>query len=216
MDQGRSGAAAAAQTSVAAVAEMLVERGAVAFRTEPFFTFTSGTRSPIYVDNRRLLGHPAERRAVVGELSKLLAATPFDVVAGTATAGIPWAAWLAELHDAPMVYVRGSAKSWGHQRSIEGDAPEGSTVVVVEDLISTAGSLATTVGNLREAGHEVPGCVAIVTYGTSVAARVIEDLGITCRTLTTIDATLDAATRLGLLTADQRAIVEDWLAEKRR
>jgi orotate phosphoribosyltransferase len=211
MDQGRTRAVEATS-----VAEVLVEVGAVAFRTDPFFTFTSGTESPIYVDNRRLLGHPRERRTVVGELSKLLASSPFDVVAGTATAGIPWAAWLADVHDVPLLYVRSGAKAWGHQRSIEGEAPEGSRVVVVEDLISTAGSLATSVENLRSAGYDVPGAVAIFSYEARAAGQRIGELGISCRTLTTIDATLDAATHLGRLSADQRGVVEEWLAEKLR
>lgn len=197
------------------VANMLVELKAVAFRTDPFFTFTSGTASPIYVDNRRLLGHPAERRAIVQGLSGLVAGLPVEVVAGTATAGIPWAAWLADVHDVPMLYVRDSQKAWGHQRSIEGEAPEGSGVVVVEDLIFTAGSLATTVGHLRSAGHEVLGSIAIVSYETQAAKQRIGELGITCRTLTTIDATVEAAEALGHLTAEQRAVVEEWLAEKR-
>jgi orotate phosphoribosyltransferase len=198
------------------VADILVRLGAVAFRTDPFFTFTSGTRSPIYVDNRLLLGHPAERRTIVGGLAGLLDGQRFDVVAGTATAGIPWAAWLADRYDVPLLYVRGSKKPHGHQKSIEGDAPGGSHVVVVEDLLFTAGSLTTTVEELRAAGHVVPGSVAIASYQTTAAAQRVADLGITSQTLTTIDTTIEVAAKLDVLTPEQRTIVADWLTQARR
>src|SRR6266508_4455914 len=103
------------------VVRSLVQRGAVTFRTEPFFTFTSGAESPIYIDNRRMLGHVTERRIIVEALSALAEKLGrFDVVAGTATAGIPWATWLADSLSLPLMYVRAQAKKWGHERSIEG------------------------------------------------------------------------------------------------
>jgi orotate phosphoribosyltransferase len=199
-----------------AVANILVRLKAVAFRTDPFFTFTSGTTSPIYVDNRRLLGHPPERRTIVTRLSGLLAGQSLDVFAGTATAGIPWAAWLADAHDVPMLYVRGTKKPWGHQRAIEGEAPEGSSVVVVEDLTFTAGSLATSVQHLRSEGYQVAGSVAIVSYETRAGNDRIGELGIAHRTLTTIDATVDAAEDLDLLTAEQRGVVLEWISQTRK
>src|SRR5215472_19072647 len=109
------------------VATMLVECGAIDFRTDPPFRFTSGTISPIYVDNRLLLGFVEVRRALVAGLAAAIGGDDDapDAVAGTATAGIPWAAWLADLWGVPMLYVRSGAKEWGRQKSIEGFIGEG-------------------------------------------------------------------------------------------
>src|SRR5215469_7459075 len=111
------------------VATILVECGAIEFRTDPPFRFTSGVISPVYVDNRLLLGFVDERRALVEGLAAAAAhdagAPAVDAVAGTATAGIPWAAWLADHWGVPMLYVRSGAKEWGKQKSIEGFIGEG-------------------------------------------------------------------------------------------
>ncbi len=115
--------------------------GAVAFRTSPFFRLTSGAESPVYVDNRQLLGHVAERREVVDAFIEALAAqqpAP-DAIAGTATAGIPWGAWIADRLSLPFLYVRSQAKAWGKESAVEGAAPEGARVLVIEDLAFSAG-----------------------------------------------------------------------------
>lgn len=193
------------------VAKILVDTGAVSFRTDPFFTFTSGTESPVYVDNRRLLGFPAQRRQIVAELAGVTDAG-VTAVAGTATAGIAWAAWLADRLELPMLYVRSQAKEHGQQRAIEGTAPAGSETVLVEDLAFTAGSMASSAANLREAGFVVDVALTIVSYETPKAAERIGDLGIEHRTLTTIDAALAAAEGQGALDAAQVAIVQEWIA----
>ena len=133
-------------------------------------------------------------------------------VAGTATAGIAWAAWLADRLELPMLYVRSQAKEHGQQRAIEGTAPEGSETVLVEDLAFTAGSMAASAANLREAGFAVDVALTIVSYGTPKAAERIGDLGLEHRTLTTIDAALAAAEGQGALDAAQVAIVQEWIA----
>lgn len=134
----------------AQVATMLVECGAIEFRTDPPFRFTSGAISPVYVDNRLLLGFVDVRRALVAGLAAAArdgaGAPAVDAVAGTATAGIPWAAWLADHWSVPMLYVRSGAKEWGRGKSIEGVVGEGWRTVVVEDLIFSGGSALRTVG----------------------------------------------------------------------
>jgi orotate phosphoribosyltransferase len=199
------------RTASDVVAKILVDTGAVSFRTDPFFTFTSGTESPVYVDNRRLLGFPVERRQIVAELAGVTDAG-VTAVAGTATAGIAWAAWLADRLELPMLYVRSQAKEHGQQRAIEGTAPEGSETVLVEDLAFTAGSMASSAANLREAGFVVDVALTIVSYETPKAAERIGALGIEHRTLTTIDAALAAAEGQGALDAAQVAIVQEWIA----
>lgn len=196
------------------VATMLVECGAIEFRADPPFRFTSGTISPVYVDNRLLLGFVDVRRALVEGLAAAVGddggAPEVDAVAGTATAGIPWAAWLADYLGVPMLYVRSGAKEWGRRKSIEGVIGEGWRTVVVEDLIYSGGSARNTVGTLRDAGLRVDRCVCIVTYQAPESRRLADD-GVRVTALTTVDQALDAAERLGKLDVSDRAVVEEWL-----
>lgn len=194
------------------VAAMLVECGAIEFRTDPPFRFTSGAISPVYVDNRLLLGFVDERRALVEGLAA--AAGGVDAVAGTATAGIPWAAWLADYLSVPMLYVRSSAKEWGRQKSIEGMVGEGWRTVVVEDLIYTGGSARKTVAILRDAGLAVDRCVCIATYQAPESRRLADD-GVTVTALTTVEQAIDAAESLGKLSASDREVVAEWLRKIR-
>lgn len=196
---------------------MLVSTGAVTFRTTPFFRFTSGVESPVYVDNRRLLGQITERQQVVSSLTALLGCDDRagTTIAGTATAGIPWAAWIADRLDLPLLYVRAKAKDWGHQRAVEGSAPATARVVLIEDLVFSAGSVASAVSSLRHIGLAVREVLTIVSYETRLARDRITSLGIAHRTLTTIDDTLAAARRLDYLSDDQLSTVADWLAHTR-
>jgi len=200
------------------VATMLVECGAIEFRTDPLFRFTSGVTSPVYVDNRLLLGFVDVRRELVEGLGAVArddgGAQVADAVAGTATAGIPWAAWLAELWDVPLLYVRSGAKEWGRQKSIEGLIGDGWRTVVVEDLIFSGGSARRTVATLREAGLHVDKCACIVTYQAPESRRLADD-GVTVTALTTVDQALVAAVRLGKLSASDREVVAEWLSQIR-
>lgn len=198
------------------IAQILVRCGAVSFRTDPFYTFTSGTKSPVYVDNRRLLGFPTERREVVGALRALVDRSSFHAIAGTATAGIPWAAWLAEELRTPLLYVRSAKKPHGRETAVEGSASAGSRVLLVEDLIFTGGSTATSVTNLREAGYDVDTCVAIVTYETRTASDQLKRLDVSGRVLTSVGTALSIAHASGDLTSAQLDIVRAWLAEARK
>jgi orotate phosphoribosyltransferase len=199
------------------VADLLVGTGAVAFRTSPFFTFTSGVESPVYVDNRRLLGFVAERRAIVDELARRVGEleTPPEAIAGTATAGIPWAAWLSDTLGLPMLYVRSQAKAWGHGRAVEGSAPEGARVLLVEDLAFTGGSLASGIENLVASGYTVAKCLTIVTYALPATRRRFEQLRVPQGSLTTIDAALEVAADSGALGHSETEIVGRWLEDQR-
>jgi orotate phosphoribosyltransferase len=200
------------------VAGLLVGTGAVSFRTSPFFTFTSGVESPVYVDNRRLLGFVRERRAIVEALARRAGEleTPPEAIAGTATAGIPWAAWLSDTLGLPMLYVRSEAKAWGHGRAVEGSAPDGARLLLVEDLAFTGGSLATGIENLAAAGFAVSKCLTIVTYALPTTRRRFEQLRVPHASLTTIDAALDVAAGSGALGPSETEIVERWLEGQRQ
>lgn len=197
------------------IAEILVRSGAISFRTSPFFRFTSGAESPVYVDNRQLLGDVDARLEIVEALVET--AAPMDVVAlaGTATAGIPWGAWIADRLALPFLYVRSEAKAWGKERAVEGAAPDGARVLVIEDLAYTAGSLAAATENLREAGFVVDDALTIVSYDMPSARARLQSLNLGHTTLTTIDQALEAARRGGSLDDHEVSIVETWLQDKR-
>lgn len=198
------------------IAETLVRTGAVAFRTEPFFRLTSGTESPVYVDNRQLLGHVVERLEVVDAFLMAITAQPApEVIAGTATAGIPWGAWLADRLSLPFLYVRSQAKAWGKESAVEGTAPEGARVLVIEDLAFSAGSLAAAAENLRAAGFLVEDALTIASYEMPSAHERLEALGLRHMTLTTIDEALAAAARAGSLEEGQVSVVAAWLRDRR-
>ena len=149
------------------VAKNLLKIQAVFLKPNDPFTWASGIKSPIYCDNRLTLSYPETRRVVENGLAQIIK-TYFptcEVVMGTSTAGIAHAAYVSEILDMPMGYVRGGAKDHGRGNQIEGVVPVGKDVVVIEDLISTAGSSIEVVEVLREAGANVLGIASIFTYG---------------------------------------------------
>ncbi|MBR6704033.1 MAG: orotate phosphoribosyltransferase, partial [Lachnospiraceae bacterium] len=149
------------------IAKDLLSIGAVFLRPEQPFTWASGIRSPIYCDNRLTLTAPAVRNDIENGLAELIRTyyPDAEVLMGTSTAGIAHAAITAHIMNLPMGYVRSGSKDHGRQNRIEGRLEPGQKVVVVEDLISTGGSVIEVVEALREAGAEVLGVVSIFTYG---------------------------------------------------
>jgi orotate phosphoribosyltransferase len=145
----------------------------------------------------------------------LAAEDPPAAIAGTATAGIPWAAWIADRLDLPMLYVRSQAKDWGQQRAVEGIAPEGARVCVVEDLAFTAGSLASAGEQLRAAGYRVETAMTLVTYDTPKAQRRLSEAELRHVSLTSIDHAVTAGVESGLLSDEQSAVVATWLRNVR-
>ena len=146
------------------IAEILLEIGAIRVTLAEPIKFVSGILSPIYCDNRLLLGHPEPRRHVIDGLTDAVRSGPgsVDCVAGTATAGIPHAAWVADRLALPMVYVRAEAKAHGKSKQIEGGEVRDRRVVVVEDLVTTGGSSLAAIERCEEFGLKVRGVLAIV------------------------------------------------------
>ena len=192
------------------VARLLLDCGAVELRSAPeqWFTWASGKRAPIYCDNRVLMAFPQARAAVADALVDSIRnhVPDAEVIAGTATAGIPHAAWVAERMGLPMVYVRGQAKGHGKKRRVEGRELIGERVVLIEDLISTAGSSCDALEALQEEGGKLAGLQAIVSYGFDVAAERLDALGVAHRVLTTY-ADLIAALDVDGAT---RELLLDW------
>ncbi|NLO85055.1 MAG: orotate phosphoribosyltransferase [Clostridiales bacterium] len=149
------------------IAKALLSIGAVFLRPEQPFTWASGIKSPIYCDNRLTLTAPEVRTQIEESIAEVVKREypDVDVLMGTSTAGIAHAAIVAHLMNLPMGYVRGGAKDHGRGNQIEGKLERGQKVVVVEDLISTGGSVIEVVEVLREAGAQVLGIVSIFTYG---------------------------------------------------
>jgi orotate phosphoribosyltransferase len=194
------------------IAEKLLEINAVALRPQDPFTWTSGLRSPIYCDNRLTLSYPKVRREIANGLQKLINEKfgGVQVVAGTATAGIPHAAWVSELMDLPMCYVRSKAKGHGKGNQIEGRVEPGQKVVVIEDLISTGGSVITAVQALREAGCDVLGVVSIFTYGLEKGKAAFAAEGILSCSLTDFPALVEGALEKGYISASDQESLLTW------
>ncbi len=177
------------------IAKDLLSIRAVFFRPEEPFTWASGIKSPVYCDNRLTLTAPAVRNDVEKGLAELIK-THFptaEVLMGTSTAGIAHAAITAHLLDMPMGYVRSGAKDHGRQNQIEGKLEAGQKVVVVEDLISTGGSVIEVVNVLREAGAEVLGVVSIFTYGMKKGLDRLAEANVINYSLTNFDVIAEVA-----------------------
>ena len=147
-------------------AEILIDIGAVSIRTDKPFTLTSGKKSPVYVDCRRIISFPKERQKLMKMTLQVLENTiPFDAIAGGETAGIPFAAWISELMSLPMIYVRKKPKGFGQNKRIEGLVEPNQNILLVEDLATDGGSKMSFVNAIREAGGNCTTCFVIFHYG---------------------------------------------------
>ena len=171
------------------IAEGLLSIRAVFFRPNEPFTWASGIKSPVYCDNRLILTAPEVRTQVESALCKIIRADypDVEVLMGTSTAGIAHAAIVGHMMGLPMGYVRSSGKDHGRQNQIEGRLEPGQKVVVIEDLISTGGSVLDTVAALREAGAEVLGVVSIFTYGMKKGVERMVEAKVKSVSLTNLD-----------------------------
>ncbi len=183
------------------VAKALLEIKAVFLRPDEPFTWASGIKSPIYCDNRLILTAPEARKVVEQAIADTVKREypEVEVLMGTSTAGIAHAAIAASILDMPMGYVRGSAKDHGRQNKIEGRLLPGQKVVVIEDLISTGGSVIDVVDALREAGAEVLGIVSIFTYGMQKGLDRLAAANVKNVSLTNLDAVAAEAAESGYI-----------------
>ncbi|MCM3409016.1 orotate phosphoribosyltransferase [Metabacillus litoralis] len=194
------------------IAKNLLEIKAVYLQPNDPFTWSSGLKSPIYCDNRLTLSFPSIRTQIAEGLIDLIKEhyPDVEVIAGTATAGIPHAAWVSDKMDLPMVYVRSKAKGHGKGNQIEGQVKQNQKVVVVEDLISTGGSAITAVEALREAGCEVLGIVAIFTYDLALGKSKLEEANIKAQSLCDYDTLVEVAASEGYVTEQDISKLKMW------
>ena len=183
------------------IAKDLLSIRAVFFRPEEPFTWASGIKSPVYCDNRLTLTAPSVRTDVENGLAQVIRENypDVEVLMGTSTAGIAHAAITAHLMGLPMGYVRSGAKDHGRQNQIEGKLEKGQKVVVVEDLISTGGSVLEVVDVLREAGAEVLGIASIFTYGMKKGVTRLEEANVKNVSLTNFDVIAEVASEEGYI-----------------
>ncbi len=183
------------------IAKDLLSIGAVFLRPEEPFTWASGIKSPVYCDNRLTLTSPKVRDDVENGLAETIKREYPDceVLMGTSTAGIAHAAITAHIMGLPMGYVRSSSKDHGRGNQIEGKLEKGQKVVVVEDLISTGGSVIEVVNVLREAGAEVLGIVSIYTYGMKKGIERLKEANVKNVSLTNFDTVAEVAAEIGYI-----------------
>ena len=197
------------------LAKELLAIQAVALRPNDYFTWTSGIKSPIYCDNRITMSYPSIRREIAAGMVEVIKEKypAVEVIAGTATAGIPHAAWVSELLDLPMIYVRDSAKKHGKTNQIEGRILEGQKVVIIEDLISTGLSSLKVAKALREAGAEVLGVVAIFSYELKKAHEAFSQAEVEYVTLTNYPVLVEEAVASDFIHQDDVEKLLEWRNE---
>lgn len=195
--------------------QILLDIGAVTINLEGPYVYASGRKSPVYTDCRLLLSYPNERRFVVASYLQRISETGlnFDVIAGTATAGIPYATLIADRMNKPFVYARSKPKSHGLQNQIEGVVNPGQEVAVIEDLVSTGGSSLKTIAALREAGLEANHVFAIMSYGWEEAAENFAAARVRPIVIATFNDLISVAITQERVPEEQKNALLDWVRD---
>lgn len=194
------------------LAKSLLDINAVILRPNNPFTWASGWNSPIYCDNRLTLRYPAIRKKISKAFVDIIKAEfpDVEVITGTATAGIPHAAWVAENLDKPLAYVRAKAKAYGLGNQIEGGVDKDQSTLVIEDLISTGGSVISVVDALRFVSADVRGVLSIFTYGFDKAANRFENMKLPVFCLTDYATLTEVALEIGKIKEADLELLNNW------
>ncbi|ETA74045.1 orotate phosphoribosyltransferase [Ligilactobacillus equi] len=194
------------------IAKSLLDIKAVKLSPQEPFTWASGIKSPIYCDNRLTISYPEVRKAIAKGLAQVIKEKwpQVEVIAGTATAGIPHAAWIAQELDLPMVYVRSKPKDHGTGRQIEGVLKPGQKTILIDDLISTGGSVLQAVAAARKEDADVIGVAGIFSYQLPAADENFAQAGVEFTTLTGYQELIKAAIEANYISADQEEVLEQW------
>src|ERR1700761_3052179 len=202
-------------TNERAVAEKLLQAQAIRLSPDQPFTWSSGWKSPIYCDNRKVLGFPYIRDFIKSEMCNVVFAQfpEAALIAGVATAGIAWGAMVADQLKLPYVYVRSKPKEHGLGQQIEGYYQKGQPTVVIEDLLSTGKSSLQVVDILRSEGLEVIGLVSIFDYGFDTARHALEKAGVPYVSLSDYPTLISLALEKGLVTKEEQEVLLKWSAD---
>ena len=194
------------------VAELLLKSEAVLLRPDKPFKFSSGILSPIYCDNRLLLSKPVEREKIlqfyIAKIREM--GMNEDVIAGIATASIPWGALIADRMKKPMIYIRKAAKDHGRENLIEGGLEKGQSILVIEDLVSTGGTSLSSVEAARNEGAVVKRCLAIFTYEMEVARKGFADAHCELVTLSNFTTLIEVAAKKGYIKREDIEMLKQW------
>jgi orotate phosphoribosyltransferase len=191
----------------------LLDAGAVRLSPKSPFTWASGLRAPIYCDNRQLLGFPELRSAIRSALAELAQQAKPTLIAGTSTAGIPWATLVADELGLPMVYVRPEPKKHGMSRQVEGPHADGHRIVLIEDLISTGGSSIKCVEALRREDAQVLEVLALFSYGLPQADAAFQAAAVDLKVLATFQDLAARAKDKGILDQRDAESLAEWRAD---
>jgi len=194
------------------IAKISIETGAIQLNPETPFLWASGYRMPIYNDNRLLLGNSQHRQLIAEGFNDIITSKEIevDVIAGTATAGIPPATSLANLLETPLIYVRTHPKEHGMKNQIEGVLRQNQNVIVVEDLISTGGSALNAVAAIREAGGKVDHCLSIFSYGFSKAIEQFKNARCQLHHLLNFEELILLARENKSVSTEQFSLLKSW------
>ncbi|MCT3208286.1 orotate phosphoribosyltransferase [Limosilactobacillus reuteri] len=194
------------------VAKALLDIHAVTLNPDQPFTWASGLKSPIYTDNRLTISYPEVRQAIFNGMVEQIKLhfSEADVIAGTATAGIPHAAWVAQNMELPMIYVRTKPKDHGQGKQIEGVLKEGQKVVVIDDLISTGGSVVNAVRAVNNSGGKVIGVVSVFTYDLPAAEQNFMANGLKYYSVTDYMTLIKVAKENNQISADHLKSLQEW------
>lgn len=199
------------------LAKILFKLKAVTFRFSPPYTFTSGIKSPIYADNRVVMSHPKERNKMIDMyvdiIKKKIGLKNVNAISATATAAIPQGAWVADRLNLPLVYVRPSSKKYGKGNKMEGVLPKGAKVVVIEDHISTAGSVGNNVKTIKQLGGKVKYVITSTTYETKESERVLRANKVILYALSSGTTLVEEATKQKIIAKDKKNVVLEWLKD---
>lgn len=194
------------------MATLLLETGCVALNVKNPFTYASGLKGPIYCDNRLLLGQVEGREKVVDSLVELVQAQnlEYEVVAGLATAGIPYAAWMATKLKSPMIYIRSKPKGHGKGKQVEGPFNSGARALLVEDLVNQASSVEEATLGARSEGLQITDALCLVNYQMEKATQRLNNLEVKLHSLTTIEALMEVAQEQGKMSASDCELLRVW------
>lgn len=195
------------------LAACLLDAGAVRLQPAEPFTWASGLKSPIYCDNRQLLGLPKVRDQIVKVLGARASALEPTLIAGAATAGVPWAAMVADRLNLPLAYVRPTPKNHGMGRQVEGPLAKGHRVVLIEDLISTGMSSLRCAEALRAEGAAVPTVLALFSYGLPQAMAAFAAAGVDLAVLSSFEVLSEEARARGILDAAGLEALAAWRSD---
>lgn len=194
------------------IAEILLKIKAVTLRTDPPYKWVSGILAPIYTDNRLLMSYPKERDFIINSFLKIIKEKNLnpDVIVGIATSGIPWAAWIADKLNLPMIYIRKKQKDYGRENLIEGEFEKGKKVIIIEDLISTGGSSINGVKVVKQAGGVILANLAIFTYELEKAKQNFEKENVKLIPLSNFTTLVNVAVKENYIKKDEEKNVLEW------